>query len=82
MNAQAIDYQTIFQHAPLGMCISRQRVIQDCNDALARMFGYERAALLGKSFSVLYPTVDDFNRIGHTCCRRWSPTVAMPTSAS
>ncbi|HEX7642312.1 MAG TPA: PAS and helix-turn-helix domain-containing protein [Burkholderiaceae bacterium] len=65
MNAQAIDYQFIFQHAPLGMCISRQRVIQDCNDALARMFGYERQALVGKSFSVLYPTVDDFNRIGH-----------------
>lgn len=65
MNAQAIDYQFIFQRAPLGMCISRQRVIQDCNEALAHMFGYEREALLGKSFSVLYPTVDDFNRIGH-----------------
>jgi len=62
---QAIDYEFIFQHAPIGMCISRNRVIQACNDALARMFGYPRETLVGKSFCVLYPTVDDFNRIGH-----------------
>ncbi|HEY8023834.1 MAG TPA: PAS and helix-turn-helix domain-containing protein [Burkholderiaceae bacterium] len=62
---QAIDYEFIFQHAPIGMCISRHRVIQACNEALAKMFGYQREALIGKSFCVLYPTVDEFNRIGH-----------------
>ena len=66
MNAsQAIDFEFIFQHAPIGMCISRHRVIQACNEALARMFGYQRESLIGKSFSLLYPSVDEFNRIGH-----------------
>jgi len=64
MNAPAIDYETIFLHAPVGMCISENRVIQICNDALAQMFGYPRSALQGLSFSELYPTKDEFLRTG------------------
>jgi PAS domain S-box-containing protein len=60
----AIDYEMIFQHAPVGMCISVNRVIQACNQALASMFGYDCAALNGQSFSVLYPTQDEFLRTG------------------
>ncbi|MDR3480855.1 MAG: LuxR C-terminal-related transcriptional regulator [Burkholderiaceae bacterium] len=59
-----IDYETIFQHAPVGMCVSRHRVIQQCNDALIEMFGYRREALVGQSFCLLYPTIDEFNRVG------------------
>jgi PAS domain S-box-containing protein len=61
---QAIDYEAIFRHAPVGMCISQRRIIQACNDSLARMFGYERDALVGQSFLVLYPTPDEFERTG------------------
>jgi len=60
----AIDYEMIFQHAPVGMCISRDRVIQACNNALAHMFGYAPTQLNGQSFSVLYPTMDEFLRTG------------------
>jgi PAS domain S-box-containing protein len=60
----AIDYELIFQHAPVGMCISVNRVIKACNAALASMFGYDRAQLDGQSFSVLYPTQDEFLRTG------------------
>jgi PAS domain S-box-containing protein len=60
----AIDYETIFQYAPVGMCISVDRVIQACNHALASMFGYDCADLSGKSFAVLYPTQDEFVRTG------------------
>jgi PAS domain S-box-containing protein len=60
----AIDYELIFQHAPVGMCVSCHRVIQRCNGALASMFGYAPAALDGQSFSVLYPTMDEFLRTG------------------
>ena len=60
----AIDYETIFLHAPVGMCISENRVIQTCNEALAAMFGYGRADLVGLSFQVLYPTLDEFLRTG------------------
>ena len=61
---QAIDYETIFRHAPVGMCISQHRIIHACNDALARMFGYEREALVGQSFLALYPSPDEFERTG------------------
>ncbi len=60
----AIDYETIFLHAPVGMCISVNRVIQSCNEALASMFGYARLDLVGQSFQLLYPTVDEFLRTG------------------
>jgi PAS domain S-box-containing protein len=59
-----IDYEMIFQHAPVGMCISRDRVIQACNGALAAMFGHPAGRLTGSSFSVLYPTMDEFLRTG------------------
>jgi PAS domain S-box-containing protein len=59
-----IDYEMIFQQAPVGMCVSCDRVIQSCNGALAGMFGYPREALNGQSFSVLYPTMAEFLRTG------------------
>ncbi len=62
--AGAIDYEMIFQHAPVGMCVSSDRVIRSCNGALAAMFGYARSQLEGHSFSVLYPTMDEFLRTG------------------
>ncbi|MYM96793.1 LuxR C-terminal-related transcriptional regulator [Duganella vulcania] len=63
-NAPVIDYESIFLHAPVGMCISENRVIQSCNEALAAMFGYPRTQLQGLSFVVLYPTMDEFLRTG------------------
>ena len=59
-----IDYESIFLQAPVGMCISENRVIQNANDTLAAMFGYTRAQLQGMSFLALYPTMDEFLRTG------------------
>ena len=64
MASSKIDYETIFQNAPVGMCISQNRIIQACNAALGLMFGYAPEALVGQSFLVLYPTHDDFERTG------------------
>lgn len=59
-----IDYESIFQHAPVGMCVSQHRVIHACNDALATMFGYPKDALSGQSFAILYPSYAEFERTG------------------
>jgi len=56
-----IDYEFVFENAPAGMCISKNGVIKTCNDALVRMFGYQRHAMLGKSFYLLHPTDDEFS---------------------
>jgi len=60
----AIDYQTAFQLAPVGLVLSRERIIEDCNDEVCRIFGTTRQALVGQSFQVLYPSADEFERIG------------------
>jgi PAS domain S-box-containing protein len=59
-----IDYETIFQQAPIGMCVSQHRVIHACNAALSSMFGYQLGELAGQSLRVLYPTLDEFERTG------------------
>ncbi|MCG2584027.1 PAS and helix-turn-helix domain-containing protein [Massilia sp. TS11] len=63
-SSYAFDYETIFQFAPVGMCISDERIIQAANQALADMFGYRLAELAGMSFQQLYPTADEFLRTG------------------
>lgn len=65
MNASSeIDYEVIFNYTPIGMCISRHRVMQTCNLELSNIFGYQSGELNGHSFQVLYPTQDEFERTG------------------
>lgn len=59
-----IDYRSAFELAPVGMVLSSHRVIVDCNQALSAMFRVPREALIGRSFQVLYPSVDEFERTG------------------
>ncbi len=58
------DYAMAFELSPIGLVMSRQRLIVDCNRQLVGMFGTTRDALLGQSFAVLYPTPDEFERTG------------------
>ena len=59
-----IDYRLAFDLAPLGMALSRQRTMVDCNQALCDMFGATRDQLVGQSFQVLYPSADEYERTG------------------
>lgn len=61
---RALDYQTAFHLAPVGLVLSRERIIEDCNEQVCAIFGYVSEALIGKSFEVLYPSPDEFARIG------------------
>jgi PAS domain S-box-containing protein len=59
-----IDYEKIFLHAPIGMCVSQNRIIQSCNEALCSIFGCPANDLIGQSFLVLYPSAGEFERTG------------------
>jgi PAS domain S-box-containing protein len=59
-----VDYQLAFELAPLGMALSRQRVMVDCNQALCDIFGASREQLLGQSFQLLYPSAAEYERTG------------------
>ena len=59
-----VDYRLAFEHAPVGLCVSRNRVIVDCNAQLCDMFGWSRENLSGQSFLVLYPSAEEYERLG------------------
>ena len=59
-----LDYRTAFDLAPIGLVLSRNRLMVDCNRQVLAMFGAERESLIGRSFEVLYPTHDEFERTG------------------
>jgi len=63
-NLPMVDYRLAFELAPVGMVLSRHRIIVDCNARVCEMFGATRDALVGQSFQVLYPSVAEFERIG------------------
>ncbi len=60
----ALDYRTAFDLAPVGLVLSRNRLMLDCNRQLLAMFGTSREALVGQSFELLYPTSAEFERMG------------------
>jgi PAS domain S-box-containing protein len=59
-----LDYRVAFDLAPIGLVISRNRLVEDCNQQLLDMFGATREQLVGRSFEVLYPTPAEFERTG------------------
>ena len=58
------DYRIAFDLAPVGLVLSRERLMVDCNQALLDIFRTSREMLIGRSFAVLYPSVVEFERTG------------------
>ena len=52
-----------FSYAPVGLVVTENRVIRDCNLAFGEMFGYDPAELKDQVFSVLYPTDEEFANV-------------------
>ncbi|PWW49092.1 PAS and helix-turn-helix domain-containing protein [Melaminivora alkalimesophila] len=63
------DYRLAFEMAPVGLVISRNRTMVDCNRHVCEMFGASRELLIGQSFRILYPSADEYERLG----RRMEP---------
>jgi PAS domain S-box-containing protein len=59
-----IDYRQAFDLAPVGLVLSRNRQMVDCNQRVCEMFGVTREQLIGQSFEVLYPSADEYERTG------------------
>lgn len=49
---------------PVPMVFATHRIIRDCNEEFAALFGYGRTDLVDASFSRLYPVLADFVRTG------------------
>jgi len=59
-----INYRLAFDLAPVGLALSSNRTMVDCNRHLCEMFGASPELLVGQSFLVLYPSVIEFERTG------------------
>ena len=60
-----LDYRTAFDQAPIGLVLSRDRQMLDCNQQLLRMFAAARPEQIkGHSFELLYPSPAEFERTG------------------
>jgi PAS domain S-box-containing protein len=59
-----IDYRLAFDLAPLGLVLSRNRTMVECNQRVCEMFGATREQLVGQSFQILYPSADEYERTG------------------
>lgn len=58
------ELQIIFDNAFVGVCYTRERVILRCNRRFEEMFGYAPGKLTGHDVVVLYPSREDYERIG------------------
>jgi PAS domain S-box-containing protein len=65
-----LDYRTAFELAPIGLVLSRQRLMIDCNRQALAIFGAAREQMVGQSFECLYPTADEFERTGQRIVAR------------
>ena len=54
-----------FDFAPIGLVVTENRVLRDCNPRFCEMFQYPREALLDKLFAFLYPTTEEFQNLLH-----------------
>ena len=52
-----------WEHAPIGIVMTENRIIRTCNPAFARMFGFTVEHLLDQSFAILYPSYEEFVKI-------------------
>ena len=59
-----LDYRTAFDLAPIGMILSRRRLVVDCNRQVLVMFRAEKDQLVGRSFEALYPSAAEYERTG------------------
>lgn len=59
-----MDSQFSLSDMPVPLVYATHRIIRDCNEAFASVFGYSRAELINASFSTLYPKLADFVLVG------------------
>ncbi len=64
MTDALLDYRTAFDQAPIGLVLSRRRLMVDLNREVLAMFRAEPEQMVGRSFEVLYPTPEEFQRTG------------------
>jgi PAS domain S-box-containing protein len=64
MDHASEDMALAFDLAGVGLIVSKERIIQHCNNAVMEIFGYSVRQLEGQSLECLYPSHAEFGDIG------------------
>lgn len=56
--------RSLFHVAPIGIGLVIDSVIQDVNDRFCEITGYSREEVIGKSAKMLYPSEEEFEKVG------------------
>ena len=56
--------KAILAASPIGICLTRDRILGWTNPAMYRIWGHEIDSLLGQSTSVLYSDFEEYERVG------------------
>ena len=56
--------RSIFRAVPVGIGLVSDRTIQEVNDKILELTGYQREELIGQNARILYPTEDEYRLVG------------------
>jgi PAS domain S-box-containing protein len=57
-------FRVLFDHAPLGIIVTSNRVIVTANSYMYNTLGYTSEELIGKPTRMLYATEDEYQKVG------------------
>lgn len=58
-------FRLLFDHAPIGIVITSNRVIVSANSFMFNSLGYTEGELIGSSTRLLYNTDEEYQRVGN-----------------
>jgi diguanylate cyclase (GGDEF)-like protein/PAS domain S-box-containing protein len=61
-----LEYQAILDNASVGIVFTRDRTFFHCNERFADMFGWSVDELIGQPTQIVYPSQEDYDRLGRT----------------
>ncbi|MEZ5575654.1 MAG: PAS domain S-box protein, partial [Candidatus Competibacteraceae bacterium] len=64
LNEREIRLSSLYRATPVGIGRVANRIFLELNDQLCQLFGYSRAELVGQSARLMYPSLQEFERVG------------------
>jgi PAS domain S-box-containing protein len=57
-------FRVLFDHAPIGIVITSNRIIMDANNYMYQTLGYTKEQLINKSARILYDSDESYDKVG------------------
>ena len=64
LNKRKAELDSFFKAVPTGIGMTVDRIVVQANDSLCEMTGYSHEELIGANAGLLYPTDEEYNRVG------------------